>query len=402
MNYPQEKYDEVRAATGWSMSNATIDLILSIFATALPQVTLEQANEMHDKYLSTKNGLHNECGDFLDAVNYVLAKSTPVIAAKTADGMVSLEDVERVVFDRLCETAMMAGEIHKITDDIHKLLNNPKTPEPTVTLVDAAEGRTLEVPARAVHEMVDIIRPSSKELYEQARNGLDAAMFYLMSISPDRADRQDAEDSIKPNLLVSAAQDVPASKVHKMEYPEAVTYTCKRIYESDDAGGESCGEVVVNKAKHTAFHGRLIERIVSAEQENAALKSRTLSCVFCGEPMASVEALKTHSADCPKHPAVIENAKLKAQVERLSDPVTSVEEISSLATFDNALRNHCGRKQSENAMEQALGWLIASRSAGKEERTTYPHEGHCSCSSYLPVGSPGCCCNRKRMEEHHA
>jgi hypothetical protein len=137
-------------------------------------------------------------------------------------------------------------------------------------------------------------------------------------------------------------------------------------------------------------------------QENAKLKARTLSCVFCGDPMETMEALKTHSADCPKHPAVIENAKLKAQVERLSDPVTSVEEISSLATFDNALRNHCGRKQSENAMEQALGWLIASRSAGKEERTTYPHEGHCSCSSYLPVGSPGCCCNRKRMEEHHA
>jgi aspartate carbamoyltransferase regulatory subunit len=48
--------------------------------------------------------------------------------------------------------------------------------------------------------------------------------------------------------------------------------------------------------------------------ENDKLKARTLSCVFCGEPMESVEALKSHSADCPKHPAVIENAKLKAQL----------------------------------------------------------------------------------------
>jgi septal ring factor EnvC (AmiA/AmiB activator) len=61
-----------------------------------------------------------------------------------------------------------------------------------------------------------------------------------------------------------------------------------------------------------------------------------------------------------------ENAKLKAQVERMSAPVTSVEEISSLATFDNALRNHCDRKQAENAMGQALGWLIAARHARKE------------------------------------
>lgn len=161
--------------------------------------------------------------------------------------------------------------------------------------------------------------------------------------------------------------------------------------------GDDPAKVLRDLVSHVAGFSQAILRTRIDE-----LEARTLSCVFCGEPMASVEALKAHSADCPKHPAVIENAKLKAQVERLSDPVTSVEEISSLATFDNALRNHCGRKQSENAMEQALGWLIASRSAGKEERTTYPHEGHCSCSSYLPVGSPGCCCNRKRMEEHHA
>lgn len=101
--------------------------------------------------------------------------------------------------------------------------------------------------------------------------------------------------------------------------------------------------------------------------ENAKLKSRTLSCVFCGGPMESVEALKSHSADCPKHPAVVERETLKAQVKRLSAPVTNVEEKSALATFDNALRNHCDRKQSENAMGAALGWLIAARLTGKEE-----------------------------------
>ena len=62
---------------------------------------------------------------------------------------------------------------------------------------------------------------------------------------------------------------------------------------------------------------RLIADKQDLIEETAKLKARTLSCVFCGEPMESVEALKSHSADCPKHPAVIENEKLKAQVVRI-------------------------------------------------------------------------------------
>lgn len=141
MNYPQEKYDEVRAATGWNMSNEAIDRILSIFAT-VPQLTREQWKEAWKIYRCEN--------DLRGAINTFLAKQGPVVAAKPADGMVSLEDVEKAVFDRLCETSMKAGEISKIMDNIHDRLAKP---EPTVTLVDAAEGRTLEVPASSVYKM---------------------------------------------------------------------------------------------------------------------------------------------------------------------------------------------------------------------------------------------------------
>ena len=108
MRYSQEKYNEVKIATGYyNMSNKTIDRILLSFAT-VPQVTLEEATEMHCRYLSANNINSTYCEDFRDAVNVVLAKREPVIEAK---------------------------------------------PEPTITLVDAAEGRSLEVPASVVHEM---------------------------------------------------------------------------------------------------------------------------------------------------------------------------------------------------------------------------------------------------------
>jgi hypothetical protein len=146
MNYPQEKYDEVRAATGWSMSNATIDLILSIFAT-VPQVTLEEATEIHDLYLRDNPLEASLEEDMRDAVNAVLAKQEPVIAA-----------------------------------------------QPTVTLLDPTGGPTMEVPVGIVHEM---------------------------------------------------------------DYPEAVTYTQRRVYGSEDVVCELCGAVVVDKVKHTDFHGRM-------------------------------------------------------------------------------------------------------------------------------------------------
>ena len=102
MNYPQEKYDEVRAATGYyNMSNETIDRSLSVFAT-VPQVTLEEAVQIRSEYLRSgyyqrvkPEGIKTEQEIMQQVVNSVLAKQGPVIVAK---------------------------------------------PEPTVTLVDAAEG----------------------------------------------------------------------------------------------------------------------------------------------------------------------------------------------------------------------------------------------------------------------
>jgi hypothetical protein len=110
MNYPQEKYNEVRIATGYyNMSNETIDRILLSFAT-VPQVTLEEAVQIRSEYYRRvrPEGIKTVQEIMQQVVNSVLAKQGPVIVAK---------------------------------------------PEPTVTLVDAAKGRTLEVPASAVHEM---------------------------------------------------------------------------------------------------------------------------------------------------------------------------------------------------------------------------------------------------------
>jgi hypothetical protein len=110
MNYPQEMYDEVRIATGYyNMSNETIERILLIFAT-VPQVTLEEAVQIRSEYYRRvgPEGIKTAQEIMQQVVNSVLAKQGPVIVAK---------------------------------------------PEPTVMLVDAAEGRSLEVPASAVHEM---------------------------------------------------------------------------------------------------------------------------------------------------------------------------------------------------------------------------------------------------------
>lgn len=102
MGYTQKQKDEARSRF---LDGQPWEEIVEVFAM-VPQVTLEEANEMHDRYLSTKNGLHNACVDFLDAVNAVLAKQEPVIAA-----------------------------------------------QPTVTLLDPTGGQSMDVPASVVHEM---------------------------------------------------------------------------------------------------------------------------------------------------------------------------------------------------------------------------------------------------------
>jgi hypothetical protein len=48
--------------------------------------------------------------------------------------------------------------------------------------------------------------------------------------------------------------EVPASVVHEMEYPEAVTYTPIDFTETDECN--ICGACVADRDKHTAFHGR--------------------------------------------------------------------------------------------------------------------------------------------------
>ena len=191
MNYPQEKYDEVRAATRhYAMSNETIDRILSIFAT-VPQVTEQDAEAILRLY----RNLHSTAEkDMQAAVNSVLAKQGPVIAATPADGMVSLEDA-LADFTLPEFTCLPSGPVATPFDWVNMAFQFRRSllikPEPTVTLVDAAEGRTLEVPARAVH---------------------------------------------------------------KMEYPEDVTYTHDPWANKDVCN--LCGAYVYDQTKHTAWHGR--------------------------------------------------------------------------------------------------------------------------------------------------
>ena len=156
MNYPQEKYDEARIKAGYyNMLNETIDCILSTFATVL-QVTEQDAEAILWLYRNRHNTAEK---DMQAAVNSVLAKQGPVIAATPADGMVSLEGVRKA-----CTAMLLDDHGWNVSDAIYAarilceravLVPVPTVaePEPTVTLVDAAEGRTLEVPASAVHEM---------------------------------------------------------------------------------------------------------------------------------------------------------------------------------------------------------------------------------------------------------
>jgi hypothetical protein len=106
MNYTKKKYDEARRRF---IDGQPWDKIVEVFAT-VPQVTLEEAVQIRSEYYRRvrPEGIKTVQEIMQQVVNSVLAKQGPVIVAK---------------------------------------------PEPTVTLVDAAEGRSLEVPASAVHEM---------------------------------------------------------------------------------------------------------------------------------------------------------------------------------------------------------------------------------------------------------
>jgi len=265
-----------------------------------------------------------EFGGIRQYVRACLTKQGPVVAAKPADGMVSLEDVRKafdpvhagstewkkhVPYDGCGMCVASAAEISEILSD---RLSRLTKPEPTVPLVDAAEGRTLEVPARAVH---------------------------------------------------------------KMEYPEDVTYTHDPWANKDVCN--LCGVYVSDQAKHTAWHGRAVrlmdndtfdliehynllrantikdkETVASQRelldkydadntalvQENAALKEQKkpenliVCCSYCGDSICKesewTPKVAEHMATCAKSPAlrlatenselVKENASLKEQVYQIT------------------------------------------------------------------------------------
>jgi hypothetical protein len=231
MNYTKKKYDEARRRF---IDGQPWDKIVEVFAT-VPQVTLEEANEMHNRYLSTKNGLHNADRDFLDAVNSVLAKQGPVIAATPAEGMVSLEGVRKA-----CTAMLLDDHGWNVSDAIYAarilceravLVPVPTVaePEPTVTLVDAAEGRSLEVPASAVHEME----------YPEASSWLVPETF-------------SQERKLVCSICGACVSDRGMHTAWRGR--EAVMYDpMKSNYLTSICG--LCSAVVVDQTKHTAWHG---------------------------------------------------------------------------------------------------------------------------------------------------
>lgn len=128
MNYTKEQCDEARSRF---LDGQPWEKIVEVFAT-VPQVTLGEATEMHDRYLSVKNEAFGVCEDFRDAVNAVLAKRGPVITAT-----------------------------------------------PTVTLLDPTGGPSMDVPASVVHEMdypADFIYSAMKPNYQTSVCGLCGAV----------------------------------------------------------------------------------------------------------------------------------------------------------------------------------------------------------------------------------
>ena len=192
MNYTREQCDEARRRI---VDGQPWEKIVEVFAT-VPQVTLEEAVQIRSEYYRRvgPEGIKTAQEIMQQVVNAVLAKRGTGIAAKPADGMVSLEDA-LADFTLPEFTCLPSGPVATPFDWVNMAFQFRRSllikPEPTVTLVDAAEGRTLEVPARAVH---------------------------------------------------------------KMEYPEDVTYTHDPWANKDVCN--LCGAYVYDQTKHTAWHGR--------------------------------------------------------------------------------------------------------------------------------------------------
>jgi cell division protein FtsB len=336
MNYTKEQCDEARSRF---LDGQPWEKIVEVFAT-VPQVTLGEATEMHDRYLSVKNEAFGVCEDFRDAVNAVLAKRGPVITAT-----------------------------------------------PTVTLLDPTGGPSM---------------------------------------------------------------DVPASVVHEMEYPYDVTYTHKRIYDSDADICNLCGSVVVNQAKHTAFHGRevrlmdkpipedlkaiwnnannysspwpsetivsLIERIGRVEQ--TVESQRKLLDKYDADNTALVQENRNLSTDKEQTTYALsfsetaysilekENSALKARAGELNSEVVRriagkqrlIEETAKLkaeltmrtAQLDSTLETADREWNDDEDVYKERDKLkaqVENLQGGK-----YYHDLHCNSSRDIPMGEGGCSC----------
>lgn len=84
-----------------------------------------------------------------------------------------------------------------------------------------------------------------------------------------------------------------------------------------------CGCSFDNVKDICVLHAPEVKRLTALVAE---LQARKLSCVFCAEQFSFVGALREHSYNCPRHPAVIEAAELKEEVEELQGKMARDEE----------------------------------------------------------------------------
>jgi len=202
MNYTKEQCGEARRRF---LDGQPWEKIVEVFATESgADLTSAERTEILQSVRWKRPGVV-DVADCWDDINAVLAKRGLVIAAKPAEGVVSMADVEKALGPVSVGNAewlahvpctrggMNVASAYEITELLRDRLSllYKSNPEPTVTLVDTAEGRTLEVPASAVHEM---------------------------------------------------------------EYPEAVTYTTETFSQERKSVCNICGACVSYKDLHTAWH----------------------------------------------------------------------------------------------------------------------------------------------------
>jgi hypothetical protein len=101
----------------------------------------------------------------------------------------------------------------------------------------------------------------------------------------------------------------------------------------------------------------------------AELEGRSITCCFCNLKCDSLSCLKSHSAVCPEHPAVIENetmqsddyAELEQQVAALRADAERYRHVRSFVGIKEASLDECSWRDQHIFAEQLDAAVDAAR-----------------------------------------